>query len=145
MAMGSTSRWQQGCVCAHSAVARAGLSSLNKGQAIEYEVGEDRDKSSVENFNVARSELNRCRRINCPRASAAKPTSGPACNACRELAVTTVRQTGHRLFGGVAVCLGYSVNFPSEFQAAGERALPFCSVWMKRGQFQAPVHTPNSQ
>jgi CspA family cold shock protein len=37
-----------------SAVERAGLSSLNEGQAIEYEVVENRGKSSAENLRVAR-------------------------------------------------------------------------------------------
>ena len=37
-----------------SPVERAGLSSLNEGQAIEYEVVENRGKSSAENLRVAR-------------------------------------------------------------------------------------------
>jgi len=37
-----------------SAVERAGLSSLNEGQAIEYEVVENRGKSSAENLKIAR-------------------------------------------------------------------------------------------
>jgi cold shock CspA family protein len=37
-----------------SAVERAGLNSLNEGQAIEYEVVENRGKSSAENLKVAR-------------------------------------------------------------------------------------------
>jgi len=37
-----------------SAVERAGLSSLNEGQVIEYEVVENRGKSSAENLKVAR-------------------------------------------------------------------------------------------
>jgi cold shock protein len=35
-----------------SAVERAGLSSLNEGQAVEYEVVENRGKSSAENLRV---------------------------------------------------------------------------------------------
>ena len=37
-----------------SAVERAGLSSLNEGQAVEYEIVENRGKSSAENLKVAR-------------------------------------------------------------------------------------------
>jgi CspA family cold shock protein len=37
-----------------SAVERAGLSSLNEGQAIEHEVVENRGKSSAENLRVSR-------------------------------------------------------------------------------------------
>jgi cold shock CspA family protein len=37
-----------------SAVERAGLASLNEGQAIEYEVVENRGKSSAENLKVSR-------------------------------------------------------------------------------------------
>lgn len=37
-----------------SAVERAGISSLNEGQAIEYEVVENRGKSSAENLKVVR-------------------------------------------------------------------------------------------
>ena len=37
-----------------SAVERAGLSSLNEGQAIEFEVVENRGKSSAENLKVGR-------------------------------------------------------------------------------------------
>ena len=37
-----------------SAVERAGLSSLNEGQAIEFEVVENRGKSSAENLKVSR-------------------------------------------------------------------------------------------
>ncbi|MGB7175848.1 MAG: cold-shock protein [Xanthobacteraceae bacterium] len=37
-----------------SAVERAGLSSLNEGQAIEFEVVENRGKSSAENLRVSR-------------------------------------------------------------------------------------------
>jgi CspA family cold shock protein len=37
-----------------SAVERAGLSSLNEGQAVEYEVVENRGKSSAENLRVGR-------------------------------------------------------------------------------------------
>jgi len=37
-----------------SAVERAELSSLDEGQAIEYEVVENRGKSSAENLKVAR-------------------------------------------------------------------------------------------
>jgi len=37
-----------------SAVERAGLSSLNEGQAIEYEVVENRGKSSAENLKISR-------------------------------------------------------------------------------------------
>ena len=37
-----------------SAVERAGLSSLNDGQAIEYEVVENRGKSSAENLKITR-------------------------------------------------------------------------------------------
>ena len=37
-----------------SAVERAGLSSLNEGQAIEYEIVENRGKSSAENLKVTR-------------------------------------------------------------------------------------------
>ena len=37
-----------------SAVERAGLSSLNEGQSIEYEVVENRGKSSAENLKVSR-------------------------------------------------------------------------------------------
>jgi CspA family cold shock protein len=37
-----------------SAVERAGLSSLNEGQAIEYEIVENRGKSSAENLKVSR-------------------------------------------------------------------------------------------
>ena len=35
-----------------SAVERAGLSSLNEGQTIEYEIVSNRDKSSAENIKV---------------------------------------------------------------------------------------------
>jgi CspA family cold shock protein len=37
-----------------SAVERAGLSSLNEGQAVEYEVVENRGKASAENLKVLR-------------------------------------------------------------------------------------------
>jgi CspA family cold shock protein len=37
-----------------SAVERAGLSSLNEGQAIEFEVVDNRGKSSAENLRVSR-------------------------------------------------------------------------------------------
>ena len=37
-----------------SAVERAGLSSLNDGQAIEFELVENRGKSSAENLKVSR-------------------------------------------------------------------------------------------
>jgi CspA family cold shock protein len=37
-----------------SAVERAGLNSLNEGQAIEYEIVENRGKSSAENLKVSR-------------------------------------------------------------------------------------------
>jgi cold shock protein len=37
-----------------SAVERAGLTSLNEGQAVEYEVVENRGKTSAENLKVAR-------------------------------------------------------------------------------------------
>jgi CspA family cold shock protein len=37
-----------------SAVERAGLSSLNEGQTVEYEVVESRGKSSAENLKVSR-------------------------------------------------------------------------------------------
>jgi CspA family cold shock protein len=37
-----------------SAVERAGLSSLNEGQSVEYEVVENRGKASAENLKVGR-------------------------------------------------------------------------------------------
>ncbi len=37
-----------------SAVERAGLQSLNEGQTIEYDVVENRGKSSAENLKVSR-------------------------------------------------------------------------------------------
>ena len=37
-----------------SAVERAGLSSLNEGQSVEFDVVENRGKSSAENLKVAR-------------------------------------------------------------------------------------------
>jgi CspA family cold shock protein len=37
-----------------SAVERAGLSSLNEGQVVEYEIVENRGKSSAENLKVSR-------------------------------------------------------------------------------------------
>jgi CspA family cold shock protein len=37
-----------------SAVERAGLSTLNEGQTVEYEVVENKGKSSAENLKVAR-------------------------------------------------------------------------------------------
>jgi CspA family cold shock protein len=37
-----------------SAVERAGLQSLNEGQSVEYEVVENRGKSSAENLKVSR-------------------------------------------------------------------------------------------
>ena len=37
-----------------SAVERAGLTSLNDAQAVEYEVLQNRDKPSAENLKVAR-------------------------------------------------------------------------------------------
>jgi CspA family cold shock protein len=37
-----------------SAVERAGLSSLNEGQSVEYEIVENRGKSSAENLKVSR-------------------------------------------------------------------------------------------
>jgi CspA family cold shock protein len=37
-----------------SAVERAGLSTLNEGQAVEYEIVENKGKSSAENLKVAR-------------------------------------------------------------------------------------------
>ena len=37
-----------------SAVERAGLASLNEGQSVEYEVVENRGKSSAENLKVSR-------------------------------------------------------------------------------------------
>jgi CspA family cold shock protein len=37
-----------------SAVERAGLTTLNEGQAVEYEIVENKGKSSAENLKVAR-------------------------------------------------------------------------------------------
>jgi CspA family cold shock protein len=37
-----------------SAVERAGLSTLNEGQAVEYEIVENKGKSSAENLKVSR-------------------------------------------------------------------------------------------
>jgi len=37
-----------------SAVERAGLSSLNEGQSVEFEVVDNRGKSSAENLKVSR-------------------------------------------------------------------------------------------
>jgi CspA family cold shock protein len=37
-----------------SAVERAGLSSLNEGQVVEYEIVENRGKASAENLKVSR-------------------------------------------------------------------------------------------
>jgi len=37
-----------------SAVERAGLSTLNEGQAVEFEIVENRGKSSAENLKVSR-------------------------------------------------------------------------------------------
>lgn len=37
-----------------SAVERAGLSTLNEGQVVEYEIVENRGKSSAENLKVSR-------------------------------------------------------------------------------------------
>jgi cold shock protein len=37
-----------------SAVERAGLSSLNEGQAVEFEIVENRGKASAENLRVSR-------------------------------------------------------------------------------------------
>ena len=37
-----------------SAVERAGLSSLNEGQTVEYEIVENRGKSSAENLKISR-------------------------------------------------------------------------------------------
>jgi cold shock protein len=37
-----------------SAVERAGLTSLNEGQTVEYEVVENRGKASAENLKVSR-------------------------------------------------------------------------------------------
>jgi len=37
-----------------SAVERAGLSSLNEGQSVEYDVVENRGKSSADNLKVSR-------------------------------------------------------------------------------------------
>jgi CspA family cold shock protein len=37
-----------------SAVERAGLTSLNEGQTVEYEIVENRGKSSAENLKVSR-------------------------------------------------------------------------------------------
>ena len=37
-----------------SAVERAGLSTLNEGQVVEYEIVENRGKSSAENLKIAR-------------------------------------------------------------------------------------------
>jgi CspA family cold shock protein len=37
-----------------SAVERAGLTTLNEGQAVEYEVVENKGKSSAENLKVSR-------------------------------------------------------------------------------------------
>lgn len=37
-----------------SAVERAGLSTLNEGQAVDYEIVENRGKSSAENLKVSR-------------------------------------------------------------------------------------------
>jgi CspA family cold shock protein len=37
-----------------SAVERAGLSTLNEGQAVEYEIVENRGKSSAENLKISR-------------------------------------------------------------------------------------------
>jgi len=37
-----------------SAVERAGLSTLNEGQTVEYEIVENRGKSSAENLKVSR-------------------------------------------------------------------------------------------
>jgi cold shock protein len=37
-----------------SAVERAGLSTLNEGQAVEFEIVENRGKSSAENIKITR-------------------------------------------------------------------------------------------
>ncbi len=37
-----------------SAVERAGLSSLNEGQVVEFEIAENRGKSAAENLKVSR-------------------------------------------------------------------------------------------
>ena len=42
------------CVVHISVVERAGLSSLNEGQVIEYEIVENRGKQSAENLKVSR-------------------------------------------------------------------------------------------
>ena len=39
-----------------SAVERAGLSTLNEGQSVEYEIVENRGKSSAENLKVSRCD-----------------------------------------------------------------------------------------
>src|SRR5262249_328721 len=45
----SAARWQQGCV---RKVERAGLSSLNGGQTVEYEIESNRGKESAINLKV---------------------------------------------------------------------------------------------
>jgi hypothetical protein len=50
----STRRWRQGRIVHISAVERAGLSSLNEGQKISFEITADRKsgKSSADNLRV---------------------------------------------------------------------------------------------
>ena len=48
----SAARRRAGCVVHISAVERAGLSTLNEGQQVEYEIVSDRGKSSVGNLKV---------------------------------------------------------------------------------------------
>ena len=52
--MGSSGRRLETRTFVHiSAVARAGLSTLNEGQVVEYELVTDRGKTSAENLKAA--------------------------------------------------------------------------------------------
>jgi len=51
--MDSSNRKAAGRMCLHiSAVERAGLSTLNEGQQVEFEIVSNRGKSSAENLKV---------------------------------------------------------------------------------------------
>ena len=48
----STRGWRQGRVCPYFGCERSGLSTLNEGQSVSYEVLSNRGKESAENLKV---------------------------------------------------------------------------------------------
>ena len=51
----SATGWRRkGCVCPYLSVEKAGLSTLNEGQVVEYEEVPNKGKTSAENLKVQR-------------------------------------------------------------------------------------------